>query len=161
MVILIEELSVPFTQQTFSMGKLKHNRTWYTKKLLAKAKLCVKIRDNYTCQYSGKECIGSDCHASHVLNVGTHKAFELDPSNIKVLSSYYHLHWWHKDVLHATKWFENKFPERYHYLMLMTKSFPNFKIPTVTLAELHSQTKADGTDYAKVYYEIIKELISG
>ena len=57
------------------MPKLPHNRTWYTKKLVAKAKLCVKLRDNYTCQYSGKECSGSDCHASHVLNVGTHKAF--------------------------------------------------------------------------------------
>ena len=141
------------------MAKLKHNRTWYTKKLLSKAKLCVKIRDNYTCQYSGKECTGPDCHASHVLNVGTHKAFELDPSNIKVLSSYYHLHWWHKDVLHAQQWFQNKFPERYHYLMLMTKRYPNFKIPTVTLAELHSQTKADGTDYAVKYYDIIKEII--
>ena len=140
------------------MVKLKHNRTWYTKKLVNKAKLCVKMRDNYTCQYSGKECSGSDCHASHVLNVGTHKNMELDPTNLKVLSSYYHLHWWHKDVLHATEWFKQKFPERYFYLMEMSSL--KFKIPTVVLAELHKNTKADGADYGDKYYEIVKEIIN-
>jgi hypothetical protein len=140
------------------MVKLKHNRTWYTKKLVNKAKLCVKMRDNYTCQYSGKECFGSDCHASHVLNVGTHKNMELDPTNLKVLSSYYHLHWWHKDVLHATEWFKQKFPERYFYLMEMSSL--KFKIPTVVLAELHENTKADGSDYGEKYYEIVKEIIN-
>ena len=60
------------------MPKLPHNRTWYTKKLVAKAKKCVKYRDNYTCQKCNKYVEGSNCHASHVLNVGTHKAFELD-----------------------------------------------------------------------------------
>jgi hypothetical protein len=119
------------------MPKLSHNRTWYTKKLVDKAKKCVKLRDNYTCQYSGKEVSGSNCHASHVLNVGTHKNMELDPTNMKVLSSYYHMHWWHKDVLHATEW----------------------KIPTATLAGLHADTKADGSDYAEKYYELIKEII--
>lgn len=140
------------------MPKLPHNRTWYTKKLVAKAKLCIKLRDNYTCQYSGKECIGADCHASHVLNVGTHKALELDPSNMKVLSSYYHLHWWHKDVLHAQQWFQSKFPERYYYLMHISKK--DWKIPTVMLADLHAKTKADGSDYGKVYYDIVKEIIN-
>ena len=140
------------------MPKLPHNRTWYTKKLVAKAKLCVKLRDNYTCQYSGKECTGADCHASHVLNVGTHKALELDPSNIKVLSSYYHLHWWHKDVLHAQQWFQSKFPERYYYLMHISKK--DWKIPTVTLAELHKNTKEDGNDYGVKYYDVVKEIIN-
>ena len=140
------------------MPKLPHNRTWYTKKLVAKAKLCVKLRDNYTCQYSGKECTGADCHASHVLNVGTHKALELDPSNIKVLSSYSHLHWWHKDVLHEQQWFQSKFPERYYYLMHISKK--DWKIPTVTLAELHKNTKADGSDYGVKYYDVVKEIIN-
>ena len=140
------------------MPKLPHNRTWYIKKLVAKAKLCVKERDNYTCQYSGKECSGSDCHASHVLNVGTHKNMELDPTNMKVLSSYYHLHWWHKDVLHATEWFKEKFPDRYHYLMEAAKK--KWKIPTPMLAELHENTKTNGTDYGEKYYETIKELIN-
>tara|TARA_R100001086_G_C11825645_1_gene255258 strand:- start:1092 stop:1520 length:429 start_codon:yes stop_codon:yes gene_type:complete len=141
------------------MTKLPHNRTWYIKKLVAKAKLCVKLRDNYTCQYSGQECSGANCHASHVLNVGSHKNMQLDPTNMKVLTSYYHLHWWHKDVLHATNWFKYKFPKRYYYLMEM--SALKFKIPTPTLADLHRETKSDGSDYADKYYEIIKEVING
>ena len=140
------------------MAKLPHNRTWYTKKLVEKAKRCVKLRDDYTCQHCGKECSGSDCHASHVLNVGTHKNMELDPSNMKVLCSYCHLHWWHKDVLHATEWFKDKFPERYDYLMRMAKL--KFKIPTATLAELHENTKADGSDFGVKYYEMIKGVIN-
>jgi len=140
------------------VAKLPHNRTWYTKKLVEKAKRCVKLRDDYTCQHCGKECSGSDCHASHVLNVGTHKNMELDPSNMKVLCSYCHLHWWHKDVLHATEWFKDKFPERYDYLMRMAKL--KFKIPTATLAELHEDTKADGSDYGVKYYEMIKGVIN-
>ena len=141
------------------MGKLKHNRTWYSKKLSAKAKACIKQRDNYTCQHCGKECSGSDCHASHVLNVGTHKNMEFDPSNMKVLCSYCHLHWWHKDVLHATEWYKSKFPERYDYLM--KASLQKWKIPTPTLAELHEDTMADGSDFGIKYYEMIKGVIDG
>ena len=141
------------------MGKLKHNRTWYSKKLSAKAKACIKQRDNYTCQHCGKECSGSDCHASHVLNVGTHKNMEFDPSNMKVLCSYCHLHWWHKDVLHATEWYKSKFPERYDYLM--KASLQKWKIPTFTLAELHEDTMADGSDFGIKYYEMIKGVIDG
>lgn len=141
------------------MGKLKHNRTWYSKKLSAKAKACIKQRDNYTCQHCGKECSGSDCHASHVLNVGTHKNMEFDPSNMKVLCSYCHLHWWHKDVLHATEWYKSKFPERYDYLM--KASLQKWKIPTATLAELHEDTMADGSDFGIKYYEMIKGVIDG
>lgn len=84
---------------------------------------------------------------------------ELDPTNMKVLSSYYHLHWWHKDVLHATEWFKEKFPDRYEYLMMMAKL--KCKIPTVTLAELHETTKADGSDYGQAYYTMIQEMING
>ena len=83
---------------------------------------------------------------------------ELDPTNMKVLSSYYHLHWWHKDVLHATEWFKAKFPERYDYLMRMAKL--KCKIPTVTLADLHDATKADGSDYGQAYYTMIQEMIN-
>jgi alpha-galactosidase/6-phospho-beta-glucosidase family protein len=138
--------------------KLPHNRTWYTKKLVEKAKLCVKLRDDYTCQRCNKEVSGSNCHASHVLNVGTHKNMELDPINMKVLCSYCHLHWWHKDVLHATEWFKDKFLLRYDVLMRMAKL--KFKISTADLAELHDTTKADGSDYGQAYYKLIQEIIN-
>ena len=141
------------------MSKLPHNRTWYTKKLAEKAKLCVKDRDKRVCQMCGKECYGSDCHASHVYNVGSHKNMELDPENMKVLCSYHHLHWWHKDVMESGRWFEGKFPERFDYLRAISKS--NFKIATADLAELHEDTKADGSDYAKKYYALLQKVIGG
>tara|TARA_R100000005_G_C4922067_1_gene154888 strand:- start:331 stop:756 length:426 start_codon:yes stop_codon:yes gene_type:complete len=129
--------------------KLPHNRTWYTKKLVEKAKRYVKLRDNYTCQYCGKKVEGSNCHASHVLNVGTHKNMELDVMNMKVLCSYHHMHWWHKDVLHATEWFKEKFPDRYKYLMEQAKR--KYKHSTADLAILHDETEADGSDFLKKY----------
>jgi len=139
------------------MPKLPHKRAWYTDKLAEKAKLCVKLRDNYTCQHCEKEVEGKNCHASHVLNVGTHKNMELDPTNMKVLCLRCHLQWWHKDILLATEWFTNKFPLRYEYLMRVAKL--KYKIPTVTLAELHKNTLGDGSDYAIAYYEMIKDII--
>ena len=140
------------------MPKLPHNRTWYTKKLVAKAKKCVKLRDNFICQKCEKQVEGNNCHASHVLNVGTHKAFELDPENMKVLCSYCHLHWWHKDVLNATEWYKKKFPDKYNYLMQACKK--KWKIPTTVLAELHEETATDGSDYGIKYYQKIKEMIN-
>ena len=137
----------------------KRTRTWYIKKLSEKAKKYVKERDSYTCQYSGKVVSGSNCHASHILNVGQHKYAELDPHNMKVLSSYYHLHWWHKDVLHATKWFKSIFPDRYDYLMSLAEH--KVKIPTEALEQLHENTKADGSNYAEEYYEILDEVMYG
>jgi hypothetical protein len=83
---------------------------------------------------------------------------EIDPINMKVLCSYCHLHWWHKDVLHATEWFKDKFFLRYDVLMRMAKL--KFKIPTVDLAELHDTTKADGSDYGQAYYKLIQGIIN-
>jgi len=138
-------------------GGLPHNRTWYTKKLADKAKRCIKLRDKNICQKCSKEVFGSNCHASHVLNVGSHKNMELDPTNMKVLCYYHHMNWWHKDILMAYEWFKEEFPDRYQYLMRAEKE--KFKISTVALAQLHSDTKADGSDYRNKYYEMIKEEI--
>ena len=104
------------------MSKLKHNRTWYLKKLVEKAKRCVKERDNWTCQRCGKVVEGANCHASHILNVGAYKSLELDPSNMKVLCGMpCHLSWWHKNPLEAAEWFNEKFPDRYFYLKEIAK----------------------------------------
>ena len=137
----------------------KRTRTWYIKQLALRAKKYVKDRDSYTCQYSGKVVSGCNCHASHVLNVGTHKYAELDPFNLKVLSSYYHLHWWHKDPLHSSKWFASKFPERYEYLMSLAEH--KVKIPTEALEYLYKNTKADGSNYANEYYSLLDEVMYG
>ena len=104
------------------MSKLKHNRTWYLKKLVEKAKRCVKERDNWTCQRCGKVVEGANCHASHILNVGAYKSLELDPSNMKVLCGMpCHLSWWHKNPLEAAEWFNKKFPDRFFYLKEIAK----------------------------------------
>jgi hypothetical protein len=104
------------------MPKLPHNRTWYLKKLVEKAKRCVKERDNWTCQRCGKVVEGANCHASHILNVGAYKSLELDPSNMKVLCGMpCHLSWWHKNPLEAAEWFNEKFPDRYFYLKEIAK----------------------------------------
>ena len=104
------------------MPKLPHNRTWYLKKLVEKAKRCVKERDNWTCQRCGKVVEGANCHASHILNVGAYKSLELDPSNMKVLCGMpCHLSWWHKNPLEAAEWFNGKFPDRYFYLKEIAK----------------------------------------
>ena len=104
------------------MSKLPHNRTWYLKKLVEKAKRCVKERDNWTCQRCGKIVDGANCHASHILNVGAYKSLELDPSNMKVLCGMpCHLSWWHKNPLEAAEWFNEKFPDRYFYLKEIAK----------------------------------------
>ncbi len=104
------------------MPKLPHNRTWYLKKLVEKAKRCVKERDNWTCQRCGKIVDGANCHASHILNVGAYKSLELDPSNMKVLCGMpCHLSWWHKNPLEAAEWFNEKFPDRYFYLKEIAK----------------------------------------
>ena len=104
------------------MPKLPHNRTWYLKKLVEKAKRCVKERDNWTCQRCGKVVEGANCHASHILNVGSYKSLELDPSNMKVLCGMpCHLSWWHKNPLEAAEWFNEKFPDRYFYLKEIAK----------------------------------------
>ena len=104
------------------MPKLPHNRTWYLKKLVEKAKRCVKERDNWTCQRCGKIVDGANCHASHILNVGAYKSLELDPSNMKALCGMpCHLSWWHKNPLEAAEWFNEKFPDRYFYLKEIAK----------------------------------------
>ena len=141
------------------MSKLPHNRTWYTKKLSELAKKCAKERDKYICQKCGKECVGADAHGSHVLNVGTHKNMELDPSNIKCLCYYHHMNWWHKDVMYASKWFKGKFPERWVYLQEISKL--KLKLSTVELAELYDKVrgknwKVYGTEYAKLIESKIK-----
>ena len=43
----------------------------------------------------------------------------------------------------------------------MRMSKLKFKIPTATLAELHENTMADGSDFGIKYYEMIKGVIDG
>ena len=136
---------------------LKHNRSWYTKKLVDIAKWCAKERDMNVCQWCKAEVSGCNAHGSHVLNVGTNKSMELDPENIKCLCYHCHMNRWHKDVLAAAEWFKSEFPDRYDYLMEMRKA--KIKIPTVYLEELYEHCRGDKSAYPQKYYEIIQRVM--
>ena len=76
----------------------------------------IKIRDKNICQRCGKLTSGSDCHGSHVIPVSAGNKLAFDEMNLKVLCTYHHLQWWHKNPIEASAWFEKKFPDRAAYL---------------------------------------------
>lgn len=115
------------------------SRSKIKKQLEPLVKDYVKRRDNYTCQHCGKVCSGSDCHASHILNVGGHSNLEFDPRNMKVLCMHCHLYWWHKDPLESGQWYRDNFPDNWDYLQREDKK--RDKISTVRLAELINEYK--------------------
>lgn len=135
------------------MSKLPHNRTWYSKKLVELAKRSAKLRDRYTCQMCGKDCVGSDAHGSHVEPVGAYKFLELDPLNIKCLCSYCHLRRWHKAPREWGKWFDDKFPTRAEYLDCAKRA--KVKLTTVELAELYDRVRGNPEVYAEEYLKLI------
>lgn len=97
----------------------KHKELSVTKlkeKLMLLVKEYVKQRDNYTCQHCGKKVSGSDCQASHVHPVSGGNVLSFNPLNMKVLCYHCHLNWWHKNPREATKWFNEKFPDRAEFI---------------------------------------------
>lgn len=92
-----------------SIGKLK-------KRYEDIIKLQAKERDGWICQHCGKKVEGLNAHGSHVIPVSASQLLRFDIQNIKCLCYHCHINWWHKNPLEASKWFEEKFPERYKYL---------------------------------------------
>lgn len=80
------------------------------------AKKYVHLRDNDICQKCGKPSSGRDCHVSHVKSKGSYPRLRADVINLKILCYHCHRHWWHKEIIDATNWFKDKFPDRYEYL---------------------------------------------
>ena len=101
-----------------------------TKKAKLKAKLIeivkkiVKERDNYTCQYCGKQVEGSNCHASHIIPVSRDGRLAVDPSNMIVLCYHHHLNWWHKHPIEAAEWFNTKYGALYDALLIKYRENP-------------------------------------
>lgn len=77
-------------------------------------KQIIRLRDKDTCQKCGKYVNPGD--VSHVVPKSRSSYLRYDLLNLKLLCRACHLYWWHKDILGAFEWFENKFPERYNYL---------------------------------------------
>jgi len=94
----------------------KRTRKNIRKELWDICKTLIRQRDKNICQKCGKYVEGSNCHTSHVIPVSFSLRLAYDIVNLKILCSYHHLRWWHKNPLDATAWFKKKFPLRYKYL---------------------------------------------
>lgn len=94
----------------------KKDRRKLKKELVTLAKTVAKLRDNYTCQKCYKTKHQAAIHGSHVIPVSAGDLLSWDVLNIKALCYSCHFHWWHKDPIEASEWFEEKFPGRAAYL---------------------------------------------
>ena len=98
------------------MKKKKTRRQRLEKELDYLTAKIIKIQNNYTCQKCGKYVTGRNCHASHIIPKTRH-ALRWNLINLMVLCLHDHRDWWHTNILEAQKWFKEKFPEKYKYLM--------------------------------------------
>jgi len=89
----------------------------------------VFLRDKYCCQKCGRQLSPKQCQPSHVIPKARSKYLRFDPNNIKTLCYYDHIYWWHKNPLEATGWFENRFPDRYKYVMENKNRVAKFRRP--------------------------------
>jgi hypothetical protein len=83
----------------------------------------IKERDNWTCQISGKYLKDSkpqSLQVVHILSKENYPQLMLDPMNVICLSFYFHKNSPlspHLDGFAFVSWFQNKFPDRYVYLL--------------------------------------------
>ena len=115
------------------MRKTKSPRKKLKDKLEKIVKEIVRLRDNRTCQYCGKENLeGANCHVSHVIPRSQSLLLQYDLINLKVLDFRHHLQWWHLNPVEAGIWFKDKFPERWAYLeekiMLPKRSIKDYEL---------------------------------
>ena len=98
--------------------KKKSPRKKLKDKLEKVVKEIVKIRDNRTCQMCGKKDLtGANCHVSHVIPRSQSLLLMFDTLNLKQLCFHCHINLWHKNPIDSAKWFLDKFPERWAYLI--------------------------------------------
>lgn len=134
-----EEKKRRIEKETRSSRSAKEKKpSWYRKKAIELAKKLAKERDGYTCQKCGKDRLTAQIQASHNVSVGQCVALAADVINILALCSYHHLRWWHSHPLDASAWFQEKYPDRYEYLMKKQKMHtkPNWE-------EIYKQLKED------------------
>jgi len=88
-------------------------------------------RDKNTCQKCRKQYLTAhDCQMSHVYGRARDGRLKYDPHNVKVLCFRCHLYWWHENILEASAWFNEAFPERAQYLKREHKA--NMQLGTIT-----------------------------
>jgi 5-methylcytosine-specific restriction endonuclease McrA len=97
----------------------KKTPTWYRKKMVARAKLLAKERDNFICQHCRKDGKIYQMHGSHVFSEGRYHGMSDMLENIKTLCAQCHIDW-HENPL-GQDWFRKKFPERYEFLLKQSR----------------------------------------
>jgi len=120
--------------------KQTKTKTWYRDKLDIVFSQYIRLRDQ-RCQKCGKETV---LHCSHVIPKSQSYYLRWDELNAKALCAGCHLYWWHKDILAAKEWFDEKFPDRAKYLATKRNIASNF-------------TLEDYQDMYKHYKEKVKE----
>jgi 5-methylcytosine-specific restriction endonuclease McrA len=96
----------------------------------------VMFRDKRTCEKCGRS--DTQMQTSHIVGrTNLHLRWNLN--NAMCLCAYHHLHWWHAKPLEAAKWFQDKYPDRFHYLE--TENQKTVKYSTADLEEVYDGLK--------------------
>ena len=95
---------------------MKSQRKKLIDKLDQLTKEYCRVRDNWVCQWCGKDVDNSNAHRSHVIPVSHGNRLRWDERNYKLLCFHCHMNVWHKSPLMAQDWFKSKFHDRWLYL---------------------------------------------
>ena len=115
-------------------SKKKTPRELIKDQLWSHCKRIVRARDKNKCQVCNQYICGSNAHTSHVIPSSYSLRMFYDIVNLKLLCSYHHMRWWHKNPLEAAEWYIKKYPGRYKYLMKRKVEVKAMK--AVTMKEL-------------------------
>lgn len=121
----------------------KYKKTAHIKRLRAIQAECCRLRDK-VCQRCGSG--GGKLDTSHVFPKGKHPSMQFLMENVKLLCSLKcHKYWWHTHPIEATKWFKEKFPERYKFLL--KKSQESILVDRVFLDQVEIYLKELRAEY--------------
>lgn len=96
----------------------------------------VMFRDQRTCQWCGKT--QAQMQTSHIIGrTNLHLRWNLN--NAMCLCAYCHLRKWHAKPLESSKWFQDKYPDRFHYLE--TENQKTVKYSTSDLEDIYQAMK--------------------
>lgn len=99
----------------------KKSPTYYRKKLVARAKLEAKERDNFICQRCGKNGkAGYKIDGAHIYSEGKYNGMSALADNIIALCMQCHL-WWHENPIQSADWYQKKFSDRYKILKKLSQ----------------------------------------
>ena len=99
-------------QKLRGTNKIKRGWAFYYKRI--DREFSVLVREKGYCEWCGS--VDNQLQHAHVIG-RANKFLRWDIMNAMCLCSYCHQYRWHENPLIAQKWFKEKFPGRYIYLM--------------------------------------------